>query len=115
MAKTKGVSKSAAVREYLTANPDAKVKAVVEAMAGKGTTVSEQLVYGIMGEFKEKRKRKKRVAKAAMAAATKPASNGQAAPASKADAITLIRAVRNLAQQAGGFEKLKELVDALAE
>ena len=43
-------------------------------------------------------------------AATKPSSNGQS---NKADATTMIREVRALAAKAGGYEKLKELVDAL--
>ena len=112
MARTKGVNKSQSAREFLTANPDASVKDVVAALGTKGIKVSENLVYGVKGGMKEKKKRKKRIAKAAMAAVAKPSSNGQA---SKTDAITLIRAVRDLAQQAGGFSKLKELVDALAE
>ena len=33
----------------------------------------------------------------------------------KADAITMIREVKALAAKAGGYDKLKELVDALAE
>ncbi len=48
--------------------------------------------------------------KAAKAAA--PSSNGQV---SKADAATMIRDVKALALRAGGYEKLKDLVDALAE
>ena len=51
-----------------------------------------------------------RVVKAAKAAA--PSRNGQV---SKTDAITMIREVKALAEKAGGYEKLKELVDALAE
>lgn len=62
--------------------------------------------------MKEKKRRKKRVAKAAMAALSKPNSNGQI---NKTDAIALIRDVKALAERAGGYEKLKELVDALAE
>ena len=59
--------------------------------------------------MKERSKRKKKITKAAMAA-TKPSSNGQS---NKADATTMIREVRALAAKAGGYEKLKELVDAL--
>jgi len=33
----------------------------------------------------------------------------------KTDALTMIREVKALAAKAGGYEKLKELVDALAE
>ena len=62
--------------------------------------------------MKEKKRRKARVAKAAMAAASKPSTNGQM---SKPDAITMIREVKALAEKAGGYEKLKELVEALAQ
>jgi hypothetical protein len=33
----------------------------------------------------------------------------------KTDALTMIREVKALAQKAGGYEKLKELVNALSE
>ena len=109
MAKRK-VNKSQLVRELLSAKPEMKAKEVVEAMGAKGHKITDALVYTIKGSMKEKKKRKARVVKAAKAAV--PSSNGQA---SKADAITMIREVKSLAQKAGGYEKLKELVDALAE
>ena len=112
MARTKGVNKSQSVRDYLTANPKAKAKDVVEALAATGLKVSENLVYGIKGGMKETSKRKKKIAKAAMAATATPSRNVAVA---KADAITMIREVRALAEKAGGFAKLKELVDALAQ
>ena len=111
MAKAK-VNLSQAVRDFLTANPKAKAREVVDALAKTGITVKEGLVYAVKGSMKEKKQRKKRVARAAMAAAAKSSSNGAMA---KSDAITMIREVRALAAKAGGFEKLKELVDALAE
>ncbi len=109
MAKQK-VNKSALVREILTPTPEMKAKDVVEVMAGKGHKITNALVYAVKGAMKEKKKRKARVVKAAKAAA--PSSNGQV---SKADAATMIRDVKALAEKAGGYEKLKELVDALAE
>jgi len=112
MARIKGVNKSQSVREFLTENPKANVKEVVEGLGGKGIKVSDNLVYGVKGAMKEKQKRKKRVAKAAMAAVVTPSNNGVA---KKTDAITLIREVKALAEKAGGYEKLKELVEALAE
>jgi hypothetical protein len=108
MARTKGSNRSQSIREFLTANPDSKAKEVVEALAKTGIKVNEGLVYAVKGAMKEKSKRKKRVAKAAMAAS----KNGQAG---KTDAITMIREVKSLAEKAGGYEKLKELVDALSE
>ena len=112
MAKTKGKNRSQSIREYLTANPDSKAKAVVEALGKAGVKVNEGLVYAVKGGMKEKKRRKKKIARAAMAAVSKPSNNGQV---SKTDAITMIREVRALAEKAGGYEKLKELVDALAQ
>jgi hypothetical protein len=112
MARIKGKNTSQTIRDYLTANPEAKAKEVVEALGKSGVKTNEGLVYAVKGGMKEKKRRKKRVAKAAMAATAKASSNGQA---SKPDAITMIREVKALAEKAGGYEKLGELVDALAE
>ena len=112
MARTKGGNKSQLIREFLTANPNSKAKEVVEGLGKNGTKVNEGLVYAVKGSMKEKKRRKVRVAKAAMAATSKPSTNGQV---SKTDAITMIREVKALAEKAGGYEKLKELVEALAQ
>jgi hypothetical protein len=112
MARTKGVNKSQAVRDYLNENPKAKAKEVVKALAGSGITVNDGLVYSVKGGMKERKKRKARVVKAAKAASAAASSN---AAVSKTDAITMIREVKALAEKAGGYEKLKELVDALAQ
>src|SRR6266852_3624089 len=110
MARTKGVNKSAAVREYLGTNPKAKAKEVVAGLAKNGLSVTDGLVYAVKGAMKEQKKRKARLVKAAKAAA--PSSNGAV---TKSDAISMIREVKALALKAGGYEKLKDLVDALAE
>jgi len=109
MAKAKGdVNRSQAIREYLQANPETKAKAVVEALATGGVSVNEGLVYAVKGALKEKKQRKARVMNAAKKAS---ATNGAV---NKSDAIALILDVKALAAKAGGYETLKELVDALA-
>ena len=105
--KTGSVPKSLSIREYLTANPEAKAKDVVEALGKTGIEVNEGLVYSVKGAMKEKSKRKKKIAKAAMASVTL-ASNGQA---SKTDAITLIRDAKELAGRAGGYRSAQSRVD----
>ena len=110
MAKAK-TNRSSSIRDYLTENPKATAKEVVSALAEKGITVKEGLVYAVKGGMKEKKRRKKQVAKAAMAA-TAPSANGTV---SKPDALTMIREVKALAAKAGGYAKLKQLVDALSE
>ena len=111
MANMHGVNRSQAIRDFFGTNLKASAKEVVEALGKKGIKVNESLVYAVKGGMKEKKRRKKRVAKAAMAAATKASSSG----AKKIDAITMIREVKALAEKAGGYPKLRELVDALAE
>ena len=113
MARTK-VNKSQMVREILAANPEMKAKEVVAMMAEKGQPITDNLVYFLKGKSSAKKARKKRVVKAAKAAASSGmiAKNGAMA---KADALTMIREVKALALKAGGYAKLKELVDALAE
>ncbi len=111
MAKKKnGTSTSQSIRDHLNANPSAKAKEVVEALAKNGIKTNKGLVYAVKGSMKERKRRKKRVARAAMAT-TK--AHGVGNP--KADAITMIREVRALAEKAGGYKKLKELVEALSE
>ena len=115
MAKAK-VNRSQAVLDYLATNPEAPAKEVVKALAANGIKVNDGLVYAVKGGMKEKKRRKARVVKAAKAAAAVGGGNevGNGVVA-KTDALTMIREVKALAQKAGGYAKLKELVDALAE
>ncbi len=108
MAKAKEkVNKSQLVRDMLQQDPDLSPNAIVKAMADQGHKITANLVYFLRGKSAAKKQRKKRIVKAAKAAASR---NGAA---SKTDAISLIRDVKELAGRAGGYEKLKELVDAL--
>jgi hypothetical protein len=103
MAKRKGrnggVNKSALIREILTGNPGTPVKEVVATLAGKGHPVQPSLVYFIKGKMKRQKRREigKRMASAGVA-----------------NPVDLIIRVRNLAGEAGGMTKLKQLVDALS-
>jgi len=104
MAKQK-TNLSQAVRDYLKANRKAKAKEVVEALAKQGITVQEGLVYAVKGKIKGKRK--KRLAVAAMITPA-PSSNGTVM-----DPLTLIKKTKELAAQAGGMKKLRELLEML--
>ncbi len=107
MARKKGSpNKSQAVRDYLHANPDAKAREVVEALAQKGMKVAANLVYFLKGKSAAKKQRKARVVNAA-----KTATSGGVT----SDPLTLIREVKTLAAKHGGMARLKELVDALAD
>ena len=102
MPRGKGATKSQAIREYLTENPGASVKDVIAGLGGQGIKIKANLVYFIKGKMKAGKQRRKKIAKAARAAS----SNG--------DPLTLIRDIKSLAERSGGFEKLKKLVEALA-
>src|SRR5262249_25037799 len=99
-----GENKSAAIRDYLAKNPKAKVSEIVAALAAKGTKVQPSLVYFIRSKSKAKAKKARRAKATAVAS-----SNGMADP------ITVVKGIKELAGQAGGIKKLKELVDLLAE
>lgn len=102
-------ARASLVRDYLRANPEARTREVVSALAVKGIKVSGGLVYAAKARMKKRERRKVRVVKAAQAA------TGDNVTDSKADALMMIREVKALAQKAGGYDKLKQLVDALAE
>lgn len=108
MAKGK-VNKSQLVRDHLQRNPEAKANDVVAALGKQGHKVTPNLVYFLKGKSAAKKQRRARVVKAANAAAK---GNGHTP---KSDASTLVREVKALAQRAGGYDKLQDLVEALAE
>ena len=103
MAKKTGPSKSALIREYLKKHKKAKAKEVVEALAGNGVKVTEGLVYIQKGQLKGRKQRRAKIVRAARAVR----ANG--------DPVALIRDVKALAVRAGGYGKLKDLVDALGD
>ncbi len=106
MPRKKGsVNKSAAVRELLSANPDRPVKEIVETMGSRGLRVTPNLVYYLKAKMRAgKRKKARQRAMAAVAA-----GNG-----SRGNPIELVRKVKELASEVGGYNKLKELAEILA-
>jgi hypothetical protein len=105
MAKKSDVNKSEEIRQLLKENPKMKAKAVVAALAERGISVTEGLVYFIKGKAKGRRGRKKR-AKAMVA---------KAAASGSADPLATILKIKSLADDVGGIKKLKALIDALTE
>jgi hypothetical protein len=106
-----GENMSQAIRDYLTEKPESSAKEVIAGLAQKGVTVKPNLVYFIKGKLGATKQRRKKVARAAKAAAS-TGSNGKTM---HADALTLIKEIKALAQKSGGIGKLKALVEALAE
>lgn len=104
MAKKKRGAKSQAIREQLSANPDAMPKDVIATLKKKGMSVSSQMVSTLKskmsGGTKKRRRRKKRVA---------ARQNGQMISMND-----LVEA-KKLADRLGGLEKAQEAVAALAK
>lgn len=107
MAKKKDdVNKSEEIRQLLKANPDMPVKVVVANLAGRGLTVTDNLVYFIKGKMKGRKGRKKRA---------RQMVEKVSATTGNTDAVATILKVKRWASEVGGLKKLKALVDALSE
>src|SRR5438552_1448180 len=94
--------KSAAIREQFEQNPNMSARDVVSTVARSGIKVHGNLVYTIRSQMTSGRKGRR--------SQTIHASNNGAI-----NAVQLVRAVKELAVQAGGLKRLKELVDAMSE
>jgi hypothetical protein len=98
MAKAAFGSRSKAIREFLTANPNAGAKEVVMGLRAQGITVSPGLVSAI--KYKKPGRKVRRVAKAS------PAANGSVS-------VDGLIAAKKLVQAVGGFERARSLVATL--
>ena len=121
--KSGGPNKSAAIRDYVQANPDAKPKEIVDALSSQGVAVSPAFVSTIKskltsggggGRTKKRAKAgrpkgsvtKKRVAEPAPRAARTGGRGGDVSVAS------LLKA-KKLAEELGGVAKAKATLEAL--
>jgi len=108
----KASSKSAAVRAVLKGNRKMTAKDVVSALAEKGTSVTEGLVYFVKGKMKgkssQKKKAQKEVAEVVKAIVSTP-------PSANDDALKTILMVKDFAAEVGGMKKLIALAQALSE
>src|SRR5262245_7198546 len=102
MPRTKGkINKSQMIRDLLRANPKMPVSEIVAKLADKNLKVTPNLVYYIRLKIRAK---KRRAVRQKVGAIT---GNG--------DVLTLVRQVKELAADAGGLAKLKQLVQAIAD
>jgi len=101
--KTPG-SKSEAVREALAQNPEAGTRELIAKLASNGIRVAPTLVYYVRSKQNQARRRLKRarVAEASQRTASR-------------NPVELVLRVKDLAVEVGGIDKLKLLVDLLAE
>jgi hypothetical protein len=96
----KKINKSQAIRDFLSQNPQATNKEVMEALSQKGISVNYNQVYFV--KMKGKKAKRKAAVKAYRAA-------GMSNP------VEAVLKVRALAVDVGGMKNLKRLVDLLAE
>ena len=115
MAKTSGgPNKSAAIREYLAANPEAKPKEIVDAMQSQGIDVSTAFVSTVKstsaragGNKKARRTGRPKTARPAKSAAAAPAGgNGEVS-------VDQLLKAKELAEELGGFAKARATLEAL--
>ncbi len=105
MARMKRGARTQAVRDYLTENPDASPKAVVEGLQEKGIKVKVTLVNSI--KYKKPAKGRKRRALAVQSAARK-ASTGTLG-------FGQLVEVKKVVDALGGAEQVRQALDALAQ
>ena len=107
--KTAAVSKSAAIREYISANPSAGPTAIYEALTKQGIKVSKGLVSVVKYSKPKSGKLRNRPAKTQTASTkgvSEPLSSGSM---SASDLI----AAKKLADSIGGIAKTREALDLL--
>ena len=113
--KSGGPNKSAAIRDYVTAHPEAKPKEIVEAMKAQGINVSTAFVSTIKSKtVGSGRKKKGRKAGRPKAAATPAAAS--TSRASKADgnlSLDQLLKAKKLADELGGVAKARATLEAL--
>jgi hypothetical protein len=93
-------SKSAAIRQVLSEHPEASVPDIISLLKQRRVRVTPGLVYAARARTGRETRR----------AADNGARPGRGAPMYSAK---LIREVNGLAEEAGGFENLKQLVEVL--
>lgn len=115
MAKKKsGPNKSLAIRDYLTANPDAKPKEIVGAMKSKGLKVSAQFVSTVKSNSKTKgpAKRPGRPA-GAKSKTTLVRKSAVSRGGSDTVSVNSLLKLKKVVQEIGSIEEAKSALDAL--
>ena len=114
MAK-KTVNKSQAVRDYLSAHPDAMPKDVRAALAKEGIEVSRVLVSTVKNKLNKTGTTKKATKKKPVAVAAAPAVVEK--PTTNGGTITLdqVKKVAHTIKTLGGFQRVTEVLEVIKE
>lgn len=109
-------SKSAAIREYITAHPEAGPTAVCAALKAKGVAISPAHVSNVKAAMARKAKKSAGSASSNGHARRKPGRPGRASSAA-VDAVSLSQLVeaRNFAAHVGGVDQAVALLQTLAK
>ncbi|TWT98590.1 hypothetical protein [Stieleria varia] len=119
-----GVNKSKEIRDYYAANPKAKPKEIVEAMAEKGINVSAQYVSTIRINSKKKSGKKTGKKRGRPVGSTKgrpvgrPAGRPAGRPPLSSKSTDMVNvdallAVKKMVEQVGGIDQAKSALNAL--
>ncbi len=112
----KKLTKTAAIQRYLKRKPEAKPREVVAALAKKGMQVTPATVSTIKNQMKNKGMLPAAGGAAKAKRATASARRGRPRKAAAANAtLDMLKQAKSLAETAGGVDKAKKLLDALAE
>ncbi len=109
------VNKAQAVRDYLTANPEAGPSAVVAALKKQGITITAKHVSNIKAKLKNAGNGKKKAAEPAPEVA--PARSAVEKPATNGGTITLeqVKKVAHTIKTLGGFQRVIDVLDVIKE
>jgi hypothetical protein len=100
-----GSNMSQAIRDIYKENPKLKAKEIQSALAERGIDVKLNLVYLVVGKEKGANKQRRKVQRLATNVATAAGNH---------DAVQTILKVKALATEVGGYDTLKELIEALS-
>jgi hypothetical protein len=100
-----GANMSQAIRDIYKENPKLKAKDIQTVLAERGVDVKLNLVYLVIGKEKGANKQRRKVQRLATNVATAAGNH---------DAVATILKVKSLATEVGGYDTLKELIDALS-
>ena len=112
----KKVTKTAAIQRYLKRHPDAKPREIVAALTKKGIEVTPATVSTIKSQMKNKGLLGGAAASAKPKAGRRGRRPGRPKSGAAAGAtLEMLKQAKSLAETAGGVDKAKKLLDALAE
>ncbi len=100
-----GPNMSQAIRDLHRENPHLKAKEIISTLSERGIEVKANLVYLVMGKEQGAKSQRRKVQRRATNVVTAAGNH---------DAVQTILKVKALALEVGGYDALKELIEALS-